>query len=453
MIRFYLKLYKSKGVVNGFEYPRNSGDPAPVIETYDITNFVVNDDDIIINKRVEYDSLDSIATDEIDLTIIKNSFTEGLLFNDYFKSLHIEGLYKLYFAGFIDNNRMVNYNEETLEIKANGVLAFWFDLLNFVSVPYNIPSGGNFDYNLNYFLSTILATTSEFSLRNFLDYNAPYSFWQIKLPPFQNTDFHNWNYYFLAYISNQWFRGNAKYKYMAKDLLLEVLKHYLAMIYVHSSRNLVIQSKIYLVRPYDLPPPLANIPRVTDYALDDIVWEAEYSVYDGVLFNLIDRDGNGWWALYPKNAELFTDTPPESDYTYVIRKVSISREGFWEGDYLDLRLKTLTDSGVQFTHSPLLFLDYPRTIALPYANKKFIDLYLYYVPKNEFSGYDSSKDTRFGIYEKLLNKKTSILKTTLTGLDYNIGDFFEFNNKIFILYEMKLNLTQNITEVAMREIK
>ena len=448
MIRFYLRIFNSTSTINGFTYPNTlSG-----ANTYDITNEIIENEDIVIDKRVEYDSLDSIATDEVNLVILKNRLTENLLLNDKFKALYVKDDDKLYFAGFIDNNRIINYNEETFEIKANGVLAFWFDLLDFIPLPRS-SQGDQYDYDLNYFLFNTLNYTTLFLLDLFLDHPDPYDFLKIGLPEFQNTDFHNRHYNDLSFASQQWFKGNAKYKYAAKDLLLEVLKHYLAMIYIHSNKSLVIQSKLYLTNPHNLPNPSENILKIEDYALDDIIWEVEYSVYDGILFNLIDVYNDGWMVLYPKNAELVTYTPPRSGYTKVYRKVFISKEGFWDGDYLDLRLKILTNKGVQIVPDALLFTDYPKTYTAPFADDKLIYLYLYDVSEGQFDGYDSSKDKQFGIFEKLLNKKTSILKTTLTGLDYNIGDFFEFNGKIFILYEMKLNLTQNTTEVAMREIK
>jgi hypothetical protein len=449
MIRFYLRIFNSTSTINGFTYFQTT---PGTYRTYDITNEVIENEDITIDKRVEYDSLDSIATDEVSLVISKNKKTENLLLNDKFKALYIKDADKLYFAGLIDDNRIINYNEETFEIKANGILSFLFDLLDFVPLPLE-QEGSNYDYNLNYFLSRTLTATPEFRLREFLDYNFYEDFFRIGLPEFSNTDFRNLDYFVIANASQHWFQGDAKYKYMAKDLLLEVLKHYLAMIYVHSSKRLIVQSKLYLTNPHNLPNLSENILKIVDYALDDIIWEVEYSVYDGILFNLIDVYDNGWMALYPKNAELITYTTPLSDYINIYRKVFISKEGFGDGDYLDLRLKILTDKGIQIIPEARLFTDYPKTITSPFANNKLIYLYLYSVPKNEFNGYDSLKDTQFGIFEKLLNKKTSILKTTLTGLDYNIGDFFEFNNKIFILYEMKLNLTQNTTEVAMREIK
>lgn len=445
MIRFYLRIFNSTSTINGFTYPITL---PGTYTTYDITNEVIENDDIVIDKRVEYDSLDSIATDEVNLVLLKNALTENLLLNDKFKALYIKDADKLYFAGFIDNNRIINYNEETLEIKANGILSFLFDLWDFVPLPLE-PQGYNYDYNLNYFLFTTLNSTTQFHLNIFLDYDNPYSFLKIRLPEFQNTDFNNIGYFVLADASKRWFQGNANYKYTAKDLFLEIFKHYLAMIYIHSSKNLIIQSKIYLTNPSK------NILKIEDYALDDIICEQEYSIYDGILFNMINVSNNeGLWALYPKNAELYWRViigGDDQEITFVYRKIPISKDGFGDGDYLDLRLKFLTDKGIQIITQPLLFLGSPRMEVLP--DGRFALLNLYYVYGNQEYHYDSASDIQYNFFEKLLNKKTSILKTTLTGLDYNIGDFFEFNNKIFILYEMKLNLTQNTTEVAMREIK
>jgi hypothetical protein len=452
MIRFYLRIFNSTSTINGFTYPKTT---PGTYRTYDITNEIIENEDIIIDKRVEYDGLDSIATDEVSLVISKNATTERLLLNDNFKALYITEADKLYFAGFIDNNRVINYNEDTLEIKANGVLSFLFDLWDSIPVPYEGVGSYTYDYKLNYFLSNTLTAIPEFRLREFLDYNFYEDFLRIGLPEFSNTDFNNIVYYVFAYNSQQWFQGNAKYKYTAKDFLLEVLRHYLAMIYIHPSRRLIIQSKLYLTNPHNLPNLSENILKITDYALDDIIWEQEYSVYDGILFNVVNASTNEHlWGLYSKNAEFYWEVRDGGDgqeVTFFYRKIPVSKDGFGDGNYLDLRMKLLTDKGIQVVTEPLLFLGSPRMDVLP--GGRYALLNLYYSIGGQDYHYDSASDIQYGIFEKLLNKKTSILKTTLTGLDYNIGDFFEFNNKIFILYEMKLNLTQNTTEVAMREIK
>jgi len=450
MIRFYLKLYKTKGEINGFEYPKNLGYPNPEnVETYDITNFVVSDDDITINKRVEYDGLDSITTDEIDLTIIRNSFTEELLFGDYFKSLHIEDADNLYFAGFIDNNRIVNYNEETFEIKANGVLAFLLDLINHMRIP---PPDLYTPDSFITFLKGIFITYCPFVLFSFLQ--SPQGVNLIKTRIFNFFNIANNDiiidkddYYKNSEFSKKYFNGVHDIKYTGKDLLLEFLKRYILMIFVDNKRNLIIQSKLHYLTPQ---PPQRQM-NLVDIALDDIIWEKEYSQYNGIILNVKPE---GWWALFEKNSVV--NYYQSENRIVFYRRVKVSRKDFRDGEYLDLRPKILVKENnvedVKTTFQTTLFTDYP-TCEYDYGYYFRLKLYERDIRDPENYEYEPELDIQYGFTEKLLNKKTSILKTTLTGLDYNIGDFFEFNGKIFILYEMKLNLTQNTTEVAMREIK
>jgi hypothetical protein len=255
-------------------------------------------------------------------------------------------------------------------------------------------------------------------------------------------------------FSKKYFDGIHDIKYTSKDLLLEFLKRYILMIFVDNKRHLVIQSKLHYLTP---EPPQRQM-NLVDIALDDIIWEKEYSQYNGIVFN-VKLEGepkpNGWWALFEKNSVI--NYYQSENRIVFYRRVKVSRKDFRDGEYLDLRPQILVEENnapqdIKKTFQTTLFTDYP-ICEQDYGYYFALKLYERDIRDPENYEYEPELDIQYGFTEKLLNKKTSILKTTLTGLDYNIGDFFEFNNKIFILYEMKLNLTQNTTEVAMREIK
>jgi len=420
------------------------GFPASYNNSYDLTNYVI-ENGIKLTKRIEYDSFESIAFAECEITLINNSIIDEILelitnrIWDRLGIIKIDFAYKNYFVGIIDtSNISKDFYNDTITLRVEDILKNLIDYFDVNYLPYRGNATMGNDINNNIFMIIVSSYVYQSQIdKRLINPNAVNVF-NFRESRYYNEIYTNYRatYNRLAeYSQGHFLYDDIHYdRFSVLDLLKESAKYQTWCIFLEN-RILNFRSK---VKPY------GQALNLDDLLIEGIKREYDYKPkYDGIVMNFYNSNGadEGWYVFY-KDSERTRINDGSGKYIEVVRIFRIKDMKQINQTILDMRynlysnFKDLTAERWTrgYTENSVVFYTY---------NAKKIN--------NKFY-WELDLDT-YNYFNNLLLGKTELVKTEVIGLNYQVGKDYKIDGKNYILVEAEYNFEEEKTNLTLRNLE
>jgi len=430
------------------DYNHKIGFPASSQNTfYDLTDYLI-EDGVKLTKRIEYDSFESIAFAECEITFINNpkiKTIKRLIVNrDFLGIIKISFANKNYFTGIIDvSNVSEDIYADTITFKVEDILKNLLDFWDLIPIPLHrqnlweyIPVTMNetTTYKTNVFELGI----KDYYLPHYCINNVNFIDNKVKVMNFRNGEFNLsgiGSYYTLAHLSNRWAKVDNIHidKFSMLDLLLECAKFQTWCIFLED-KQLNLRSKVF---------PYGDALEIDDYLIEGIRKEYDYKPkYDGIVMNFYNSTGiyEGWYIFY-RNTPIINTKFVRVQRVKDIKQINQT--------FLDMRYNfysNIKESAERYTRGYTENAVVFNTDVIVVSQSSGSDIY-YWRLDYPFPNY------YYYYFNNLLLGRTALVKAEAIGLDYQVGKDYKIDGKNYILVEAEYNFEEEKTNLTLRNLE